>query len=293
MLAYAAGLALWRFLRNKTGRRRLLSYSTVAACVVLLLIFVNLKTSGCPLFPSAFGCISADWAVGRDHAALVGEDTRNFAKLGGLMGRQMPPLVLAAIAASFVGLRSHWTNLFIRHAVAISWMGILFLLATAPNPRFGIGYFLLPTAIAIVVFARWLLAKIPADISVGAANPRIVATGVLCLVLVISALKTANLAEIVYPKKMAGLNGDSIHVFNRRLNFWTKLSLVRERHGEVVVLLPTSSDQCWDASLPCTPEAITAPLRLLDEKQGLAGGFARCHAVDRKLQASSAQSRCR
>jgi hypothetical protein len=63
-----------------------------------------------------------------------------------------------------------------------------------------------------------------------------------------------KIEALLYPPRLAAMSGDPIHVVNRVIDVRGVLELHSEQHGEITVWVPTSSDQCWDAPLPCTPE---------------------------------------
>jgi hypothetical protein len=283
-LGYCAVIAFWHMLRNRQDRLRLSIYFATVAGVLVLLITANIKTSGCPMFPSPVGCISAPWSVGHATAAYYFLDTQSFA----LSSRhwQTIPLLLGAAVLSFVAIRLRWATPFVRHGVGLSAAGIAFLLITAPSPRFGMGYLIWPLAIgSSCIFeelARRFSQSATARIN-GIPMPQL-KTAITWTVPIVSfafAVATARSGyahELLYPRRIASTIGDTIHVVNRRIDSRMKLSLQREQVGTLTVWNPTSSDQCWDAPLPCTPKLTFTGIGLRNEAQGFVAGFMRSAA---------------
>ena len=267
--AYCGVLWLWQFVRVRSGRKALLVCLGLATVVVLVLAVANIRTSGCPLYPSPFGCRSGESSVGGALAASVGKQVRDYAAQG---NRHMLWFVTAALAGTFFGLKTLWNDPFVLHGLAASWSGIVFILLTAPNPRFGLGYLLLPVAMSLAIFVQWMNLRWPTLLSPGRRSLPWVTAAVALIFLVLSIHAANSRFSLLLPKRMASVDGDPIHIVNHRLNTRTTLSLTKAKLGGVLVLCPQSSEQCWDAALPCTRETWQS-IELKEPTQGLRGGF--------------------
>jgi len=267
--AYCGVLWLWQFVRVRSRRKALLVYLGLATAVVLVLAVANNRTSGCPLYPSEFGCRSGESSVGGALAAGVGKEVREYAAQG---NRHMGWFVTAALAGTFFGLKALWNDPFVLYGLAASWSGIVFVLMTAPNPRFGMGYLLLPIAMSLAIFAQWMIRRWPTLLSTGRRSLPCVTAAVALTFLALSIHAPNSRFSLLLPKRMASADGDPILIVNQKLNSRTTLSLTKAKVGDVLVLCPQSSDQCWDAALPCTAETWQS-IELKEPTKGLRGGF--------------------
>lgn len=256
-LAYCFVLMAWRFVCVAQDRRKLAMFGALAVCILSILLAASLIASGCPLFPSSFGCTSLGWSVGADGArsaqALIGEFARTPRH------DQIFPLIAAVVIASLLLIAADRTERS-RHILAISWLGIIFVLIAAPNPRYGLGYFLLPIAALVAVLLQRVVAALtwpPLPRSVGASAVLGAAAGVA-----IFAAAALDPVSLLYPRRIASANGEPIHVVNRVVDARGILDVHEEQRGELTIWSPLSSDQCWDAPLPCTPNQTRSGLRL-------------------------------
>jgi hypothetical protein len=256
VFAYCCALLIWRFSRHAADRRRLAAYLAPATLAAALLLAANLVTSGCPFYPSPFGCTSAPWSVGSRTAAIVQSGIGEFARLS--RHNQIFPLTIAAALASALCL-TRGRRAYVRHCLGICWLGIAVTLIVAPVPRYGLGYFFLTVAVAgaIVVerFAvRWeaIRATVAGHASLLQRRAALMATVAAAVPFFVYPPGTIN--ALLYPNRMAAATGDPIHIVNRVADTNRKLSLRQEAHGDLTVWVPESSDQCWDAPLPCTPD---------------------------------------
>jgi len=281
--AYCGVLWLWHFVRVRAERKVLLAYLGLAAVVVLVLTVANIRTSGCPLYPSPFGCRSGESSVGGALAASVGKEVRDYAAQ---RNRHMGWFVTAALAGTIFGLKTRWNDRFVLQGLAVSWSGIVFILMTVPNPRFGMGYLLVPVAISMAIFIQEMDRRWPALLSTGRRSLPWVTAAVALLLLVVSIHASDSRFSLLLPKRMPSADGDSIHVVNQELNMRTTLSLTKAKIGDVLVLSPQSSDQCWDAALPCTSETWQS-IELREPTQGLRGGFRWSSATQPRGSAAS------
>jgi hypothetical protein len=280
VLAYCGVLAMWRIV-NSRDRLRLTTYFLVVAGLLVSLVCVNLKTSGCPFYPSPIGCGAEKWSVGPAAAAELQTRIHNFA----LSSRhwQTVPLLVGAVMASLLAIRLLRPVPFVRHGLGLSWAGIALILLSGPSPRFGLGYFLWPVAIACAGIVESLGACLREKtlpllrvLASRRANTAAVGAVVLgCAGWILAMSRDGNASELLYPRRMAAYSGDSVHVLNRRIDSRTKLSLQPRQVGSLRIWVPDSSDQCWDAPLPCTPAPTVTAIALRNPARGFGAGFAK------------------
>jgi len=267
-LAYCFVLLAWRFARVPEDRRRLAAFATVALGALTLLIAASIITSGCPLFPSPFGCTSLPWSVGADAARSIQAEIQQFARAS-YSGLLFPITAAAALASTLLGfaVRTRYS----RHVLGISWTGIAFLLIVAA-PRYAVGYLLLPVA-ALIAAVLERLAGRTNEFNGWAKAPGFL-TATAAIGALIFAATARDRAALLYPRRIASANGDLIHVLNRTFDYRDALAISAEQRGELTIWVPASSDQCWDAPLPCAPSPTRGDLRLRS-KGNLNAGFLR------------------
>lgn len=272
--------------------------AVLAACLlpVLVAVAANVKTSGCPLYPSPLGRVDTRWAVPASFARLVTQQTTDFARWRGVEDRSkrggaawLLSWVERKDKAGLLGLASIGAVILIRRWIAgrsrfLLWVlgtglaGLAFLFWGAPNPRFGLSFFLLfpATALALAVGRRQfgVLPLRPLFLS-------LVVVSICAAVVLGAGLRTHQGQPLealgprwLLPQPMPNRAGLSVHVFNRASDDWTELRAASMVNGDLRVLIPVDSDQCWDLPLPCTPELIDRHFHLRDRAAGLCGGFA-------------------
>ncbi len=259
-LAYCFALLSWRFVRVAQDRRKLCVFAGLALVAMILFIGANLITSGCPVFPSPLGCSSLSWSVGADAARSVQSEIEQFAHAS--RHNQIYPLTAAAALASVL-LGATVRTSYARHVLGITAVGIAFTFIVAPVPRYGLGYFLLPVAALIAAaLERMIVApRRSTDGSNGRAWAPTSLTATAAIAMLIFAATFRDWAALLYPRRIAAANGDPIHIVNRAIDLRGSLAIREEKRGELTIWVPASSDQCWDAPLPCTPNVTRGELR--------------------------------
>ena len=271
LIAYCGLLWLWQFFRDRRARKALLVYLGLALAAILVLAAANIRTSGCPLYPSPIGCTTGDSSVGSDFAARLVKGVSDFAVQG---NRYIAWFVIVALAGTVFALKRLWKDPFVFHGLAASWCGSVFILITAPNPRFGMGYLLLPVAMSLAILVQSIHRKWPTVPAAGRwLLPWVTAVAAL-IFLGLSIRRADSPLSLLLPNRIASAEGDPIHIVNQKLNTRTRLSLIHFKLGDVLVVSPRSSDQCWDAALPCAGE-IRQSVELKEPAQGFRGGFRR------------------
>lgn len=259
-LVWCGLLAVYYLFRKRTGRAKILGYLAASVAVILFLSYTNVVASGCPAFPLSLGCISADWSVGKNFETQLMSGILGFNR-SGRYDAQIGALTALALISSVL-LYSRFSDLLVRHGLAISWLGIAFVFAASPVPRYGMGYFLLPAAMAAALALGRLGIRAPAIMAA------VVVTGSLAFL-----LRPDMTAHLLLPVRMAGSEGDPIYVHNQTSRFRTSLRLRQESHGELKVWIPVSSNQCWNAPLPCSEGVSADRIALRNPAAGFRGGF--------------------
>ncbi|HEY1203903.1 MAG: hypothetical protein ABSH46_11920 [Bryobacteraceae bacterium] len=278
------------FLLARNGApARWVRIAALAACSlpVLAAMAANVKTSGCPLYPSVAGRVQTRWAVPASFAQRVSEETTEFARWHGAEerhGRSRAGWLVSWVRrkdkAGLLGLALAGALLLIRRWIAGRSRFLLWVLATgsaelaflfwgAPNPRFGLSFFLLfpATAFALAAGRRQpgVLKLRPAVLSLVAVS--------ICAGVLGAGVRTMNNRWLL-PQAMPSWEGLSVHVFNRASDRWAQLRVSSAVNGDLRFLMPVGSDQCWDLPLPCTPEIVDRRFQLRDRGAGLRAGFA-------------------
>jgi hypothetical protein len=143
------------------------------------------------------------------------------------------------------------------------------------------GYFLLPVAIACGVLAESAQPWFPTRRYEGresrtftfSANSVLLSLAGLNFTACLFVPGTRN--HLLVPFRMAGLDGDPIHISNQTMNIRKPLSLERRSFGEIDIWMPRDGDQCWDAPLPCSHSVSARQLGLRRPAEGFRGGFVR------------------
>lgn len=284
-----------------------------AALLLLPLAAAGLQISGCFFFPSTLYCIDTPSSLG---ASLVAEKSKvimEWAKWGGAppppgaTGNWLPAwlaaekvcaslIVLSLISTACI-LLSPTGRMQLKESTPVLAAGILgplFMLATAPSWRFGLGYLVLPPALAI---AQHVAASPPVWLRTGSLL-RVNNIG-LWGTLIAMAIALHSYAMPRPSFKMLdtiATHNDPAHGnahFNLQLppKPWdiryeldatgTNATALFEGRpivntdAEFTYFTPNedgSSEVCWDAPLPCAPNKL-ADVKLLDPGKGIAGGF--------------------
>ncbi len=272
--------------------------AVLAACLlpVLVAMAANVTTSGCPLYPSPLGRIDTPWAVPASFARLVTQQTTEFARWHGVEDRSkhggaawLRSWVERKDKAGLVGLALIGAAVLIRRWIAgrsrfLLWVlatglaGLAFLFWGAPNPRFGLSFFLLFPATALALAVGRLQFGVP---RLRPLFLSLVVVSICAGVILGAGLRTHQVRPFrafgnrwLLPQPMPNQEGVSVHVFNRASDRVTELRAASAVNGGLRILMPVGSDQCWDLPLPCTPELIDRHFQLRDRVAGLRGGFA-------------------
>jgi len=278
--------ALITFLRTLLG---------TASLLLVPWIMRGILTSGCVAFPISFGCFpSLDWAVPISSATNSAVRIKSWAR----QPRVNPEVVLAdwnwliswsdrfiasevvikTASLLFFGLVLLWIaagekkvsfkdqETYILPALTLV-LGIMFWFFTAPAIRFGEGYF---WSLGLLIFSSGIYMNYVAYQAMRFNRILLIA----CVIIILT-----------YAKGLKFINRQELYTRRQEILLsWPAIPTaeVEERFTKdgVRILSPTSGDQCWNASLPCTPY-FNANLKVTLGETGLPEGFQMVTLVDR------------
>jgi len=300
--------------KDKLKPRKLIVSGIILIFFLVPLAAAGVITTGCAFYPLPTFCMDLPWSLGAGHAAALSTVIRDWARwsdstpagatswnwiIPWLIRERLCSLLLTLSALSlliimirYVGrkhLRCHSS------AIALSLLGIGYMLYAAPNWRFGLGYLVILPAIAAANHAAWLmqisqrLGTVPPLRSwgwVGGMTALVLATHVY----VRPASTFRLLDEAVHNHSYTGTDHLYFNMFlppdiwnfqitddsitgNKAAKF--EDLLVRDKVGDFMYYRPNhqeSFELCTDSPLPCAIEELH-DLRLRDPRLGIAGGF--------------------
>ncbi len=265
--------------QEKKSIGRLTGGILVIGLLILPILLVGIKTSGCPLYPSSLFCLDVPWS-------LALEDTQEFASKTSSLETWFgePPvgqnsrlwfitkwvtsrslnlvmMVLALLSlVSFIWLfqmlrkRSPQGQIWVS---ALGLLGIIFIFLQGPLIRFGLGYLLILPALSLATFLeRKLILKNKFLTRLeGVQNTRKVQVFFLLLLgaLISIGLTSSNL---LLPSPLASK------------------TFIQKQVNDVIYFSPLDG-ACWASALPCSRSI--NQVRLRNPDLGIQGGFERTH----------------
>jgi hypothetical protein len=205
----------------------------------------------------------------------------------------------AVCLAAFCAVRGWRRGKPFLWVLGLSLGGVAFLFITAPNPRFGAGYLAIcPALFAAAVgpdLDKWLRGhflswdKLTNSISLA---PVLIGMGVLlALQAGLNDLKIIRKVQefeksqtpseshvwqrFLMAPALPRTTGDLMVVKNRTLDRIQNVQLAYERSHGIEYWRSLGTEQCWDVSLPCLPNALDADVRLRRPDNGFRSGFTR------------------
>lgn len=265
-----AAVLLIRFWKDWIGAVRNLWKKVIKLAVfpagILLLWFIRgFVSSGCPLFPSTFGCMPLDWAMPVTAVQRVGEWVFSWARLPGMQPEEvlnswdwLIPWFDVVFKENKVS-SSYPVFVFLLLSVVIllyqvfkkkkqpmpeKWLllipvpviaSLLFWFFTAPDLRFAQSlFFLLP--LSPLVYLYHLADSTRAGIRWGVP---------ILLFLLVNAGIGWHVSN--YSKQMLKISTSGYAPVKQ-------VELIEKKIDTgVIIWLPAKGDQCWDAPIPCTP----------------------------------------
>ncbi|HEY6099685.1 MAG TPA: hypothetical protein VIW03_09660, partial [Anaeromyxobacter sp.] len=262
-LAAAPALLL---LRSRRAWREVVPAVWVTAALLVPWVVTGYLASGCPLYPSTFGCLPFPWTtpewVGVEHERAIRGWARNpwhlpdrtlgnWAWVPAWAGRTLEDgivrLLAAALVAGAAGValvrRPASPGFWALAAVALAGLGFWFV--GAPTPRFGWAYlFAIALAPASEAAARL------------AALPRRWIAGALGAVAIAGAVGMA-VASLGWMRQVPWEKRSPIS--------WPELPFAHTKEMRssdgLTIRLPMKGDQCWSAPPPCTTHLLAPGLK--------------------------------
>ena len=260
-------------------RRGFPAAAAIAVLVAMPITLANLRTSGCPFYPSSLFCLAASTSTPPESARAEQVEILQWARyvghypagaeyfsLGWIRNWLFHPVNAVATLLAVVGIAG---VAWLRAAGISFWIGLggaVFVFLTAPDLRFGIGYVvLLPGAFIAAVLERhpWPLRSI---------RPRL---GILALLVAACLCLDALVSQWLYLRRQ-GDHRPALS-FNRLLlpAPLPVIPTITRRSNDIEYRVPAAGDSCWAAPLPCTPYLPDPAVRLCSPEKSLAGGFCR------------------
>ncbi len=287
---------------NRSLWERAKAVLTVAVAMSPM-VLATMVVSGCLLFPASWACLEGP---NKEVAARYRELVIGWARWGGprpdgaadfewlktwittpdkaLLGVAVLASVVVVIAVPGLKRLPGGSPVLI-----LGCSGIGFLFATAPNPRFGLGYFLILPALALAVLTlRYRHATSRGRRAIPGEHLSAAAGAVLVVFVLVAAtardirtltspLRADSLAgaaeRLVAPPRLPARDGDRFVLRNRRVFTQSVLNLETLRENGIEYRRPLNTDQCWAAPIPCTCEPIESGVRYRDGARGIRGGF--------------------
>jgi hypothetical protein len=307
-IVVVAAIFYWFTSSTKVGTR-LLS-GIVAGLIAVPMLLANTTSSGCPLYPNSLLCLDVPWGVGKTAARTITADIGDWGRVREAASNgptawswivpwfsQPDKLVLVLLCGvcltGFVLARGWRGDRPALYVLGLALFGTAFLFATAPNPRFGTGYF--------SVYPALLFAAVGPKLEVGLRRRRpggfqnafvYVLVAIAMLVALqgsvrdrmlrheIDGLSDSSIAKneslsnrLLLPPALASSAGDLFIMKNRRIHRLARLEFDTESSNGVEYRSPKDRDQCWGAALPCVPLPPEGDVRLRSPENGFRSGF--------------------
>jgi hypothetical protein len=241
----------------------ILKWMALPALIIFVWCLRGILLSGCPVYPSTFGCIKTPWAMPledvRSEAAWIYSWSRTpIAPPGKVLGTWdwLQPWFFREVWTSPVTIL-YPVLIFIVIAIA----GILILLLKSSTRKIKVEYFyiLLPVLIGLIC---WFISA-----------PNIRFASSLFWILPVAAMATfikimepvAKVHNRIFIALILILSANIIFSFAQNPDILTRLNtkgyipIPKNNIAQITTLsglnvyYPSTGDQCWDSKLPCTP----------------------------------------
>jgi hypothetical protein len=231
--------------------------------IIALWSFRGILLSGCPAYPSTFGCLHVAWAEPINTVKLEANRIYSWARENGLPPDQVLsswawlvpwfygivqdnivtvvyPLVISILGVvATIILYGRASSKKVNPKIFLIpipvWIGLIFWFGVAPDPRFANALFwILPIATMIVV------------VKILEASQKIKSGIVLAMFIIINANVIWFL--ISNPQVFTAIPNDGYAPL-------PKVRLVEKiTRSSAVIWTPLNGNQCWDSRIPCTPD---------------------------------------
>jgi len=294
-----------------TLRKSLLVVGGTAGLGLLPTAAAGIVVAGCAFYPVALSCVDLPWSLGAEAVAREVSLVRDFARWGSLAPEGASPLgwlsswwrfewvaagllLLSVLAALWLAASRACKSYAERWVAVLGVVGIVYMLAAAPTWRFGLGYLVLLSALALTC-SIGVFSALPARLRwLRPLRNFAFAGAVVGLFIVLHAHLVPRPSYRLLDEAIAAgtiVSDDHPH-FNlllppRTWNIAYDLDkatgrtvanrnvIVEDTVGDVHYSRTADADKsdlCWDAPLPCAWQRLEE-IRLRDFAKGLAGGF--------------------
>ena len=250
-------------LSKKQAFLRLGKLLALPALIIFMWSLRGILLSGCPLYPSTFGCIKVDWAVSINAVKNAANVVYSWARQPGkspdqvlnswawfgpwlqgiLTGYRVAiiyPIVISALGAmisflTYIFLPPKKTNKCFFLVPIPILISLLFWFGLAPDPRFANALFwMLPISMIIIIITKIL-----------GLSPRIRIGMIAVMFLMLNA--DIALFFVQNPRTFPNIpvNG-FMQIPSIKLTKNTTLSGTN-------IWIPSKGNRCWDSKIPCTP----------------------------------------
>jgi hypothetical protein len=276
----------------------------------------GLLISGCAFFPATLFCLDAPWSLGRAEVAERSRLIQDWAKWGGASppegattlqwlgqwlrtewaGSALIALTLVSGVIIWGIIRRRSTGAGTLPVVAIGLSGIMFMMATAPSWRFGLGYLILLPTLLLTLAGEPILPETGTASGCRLLNPCLIGLLVGLVIAMHSHMlprpSYRQLDGFIAENPMGG--GDNVHfrlvLPPKTLNIayeidpvtgnvsYARNQLLNERAADFTYFRPATAETSWDSPLPSTPYPLDA-VALRNRQRGISGGFIRHEAA--------------
>jgi hypothetical protein len=276
-------------LETKFKIKPILWGAILSGLVLLPMVLVGLRTSGCPLYPSSIFCLDVPWSPSPEKIKKFADRTQNPAVWVGkkslsqnspfaVFGKWLKARALNQIMAALVVVSAFCLVYLIkikavfRRNSGIFWssllgvVGIVFIIFNGPLIRFALGYLLVLPALAIAVYAETKLwhsdrtKSISQHLLAKLTQIQAVILGILAIVVVVGFSYGGFSSSWLLPPKVA-----VSELIPKQVNDFKYTTPVR--------------GACGTSALPCVPRQFQPQTQLHDPSLGIKAGFVRSAEV--------------
>ena len=264
-------IAFLFYLFGKLSWKRVCWGSALLLLLLLPMLAYGVIASGCPLYPSKFGCLNLPWSLTTEKA------TADAADVGGIKKVPLPlwwwnrlvnsvksqVMFLSLLVTIIVAIWSLLTkNLQQAWLFALSLLGMTFILAKGPWLRFGLGYFVLVPSLLMARYCQFKFNDLEPFFSRRFASAQLRKPLTVFLLLFFVSLSAIAQAQ-----------GEATHfLVPHRL---PKAEIIAAQVNNVKYIYPANwTVRCWAAELPCAPTP-RQDIQLRNPSRGIGAGFVR------------------
>lgn len=276
------GVVLLYYITHHRLKPVLLLLGTGLTLLLLAPMFIfGIVTSGCPLYPSSWMCVSVPWALSTQQATNALSRINGWQDWFGTppsdtnvwlwtfsqwlqlshLNKVMVFLAVAAIPIIIWIFKQAKKNQNAAEIwlIALSLLGMGFILSQAPLIRFGLGYFvLLPTLMISTLCtqaSRNTHDFLRRFFKLYKATSLFTLFFVALLYLGFSKVKLSQ--QLAVPPELPTVTVNLVQI------------------NDIEYFLPVNTNKCWGSAIPCVPEPLATDIWLRNPEQGVAAGFKR------------------